>query len=465
MNLLIKRAKTLYKNKFEILDVRVIDGKIFEIGKNLIETFDEKIIDCNNTQYLLPGFIDSHTHFGLGSGNDATADNFYDGSKLAAKSGITTFIDFADQEIGKSLWDGAQKRITEASDSAIDFTLHQGFYYTPKNAREQLIKLKTNGINTLKIFTTYKKYGVYLDQNEYDSLFKLCKELEILICCHCESDEIIEKIEQKQKSNTKNYFLHSILRPPTAEAKAISTVLNYAKKYHLPFYIVHLSSKMGLDTVKKYRKEMIVIAETTNHYLTLDKLNLNKIDGYRYIMSPPLRSKEDNNYLIKELKKDFFDVVASDHCSYMDSQKNKKLDIREIPSGIPGSQELPLILSGILNNGDQDLKKISNLLSYNPAKIFGLFPKKGIIEVGSDADFVILKKQKTKFKEKDILSKSKISLYKNKDVEIIPLFTILRGNIICDNGHLNLVKGLGEFVKCKKSSTFNLKNPQESYSH
>lgn len=465
MNLLIKNAKTLLDNHFEITDVRVENEKIVEIGKNLIHKKEEKIIDCLNEYYLLPGFIDSHTHFGLGSGIDATADDFYNSSKLAASSGITTFIDFSDQVEGKTLYQGAQDRINEAKDAAIDYTLHQGFYSMMDDVKSQLLELKAKGINTLKVFTTYKKYGVYLDSCEYEKLFKLCKELNIMICCHCEDDQVISEIEKNCDCDLSEYYSHSILRASKAESSAINNILSAAKKFDLPIYIVHVSSKAGLEEIQKYRKEMIVIAETTNHYLLLDNSYLKREDGYRYLMTPPLREISDNRILQKALKKNFFDIVASDHCSYLDTQKNCYSDIRDIPSGIPGSQELPLILSGIIGKSDNSLIKLSKLVSQNPAKIFGLFPQKGSIRVGSDGDFVILRKQEKKFSSSDILSKTNFSAFVDSDINIMPIYTILRGNIIFDNGVFRLEKGDGKFVKTHNSSIFNLEYPAENYIH
>jgi dihydropyrimidinase len=465
MNLLIKNANILLVNHFEKKDIRVRNGKISDIKINLIPEKNESLIICEDDEYLLPGFIDAHTHFGLGSGSDATADNFFDASKLAASSGITTFIDFSDQVKDKTLVEGALERIQEANDSSIDFTLHQGFYRMHKNAKSELLELKKSGINTLKIFTTYKKYGVYLDPKEYDKLFKLCKELEILICCHSEDESVIEKVENSNNFNFKEYYTHAKLRPAEAEEKAINSILTVAKKYNLPIYIVHVSSKKGMNTIEAFRKDTIVVAETTNHYVLLDKSYLNNSDGFKYLMTPPLRDKEDNQALQMGIEKNFFDIVASDHCSYYDNQKSSFDDIRDIPSGIPGSQELPLILSGILGDSDEALIKLNRLASLNPSKIFGLFPQKGIIAEGSDGDFVIIKKEKSLLKSEDILSKSKFSAYINRLVNIKPIYTILRGKILVKNGEFNLEKGYGTFVKTTSSSVFTPEYPQENYIH
>lgn len=452
MSLIIKNGRALIDNHFEFKDIKISEGLISSIEDNIIPLKTDKVIECNG-DYVLPGFIDCHTHYGLGSGSDATADDFYSASVLAASSGVTTFIDFSDDLKNGSLIDGAKKRISEARSSGIDFTLHQGFYYMKPTSRKELIELKEFGINTLKIFTTYKQFGVYLDSIFYKELFKFCSELGILVCVHCEDDDIIDNLTNNFHGDFSDYFTHTILRPDLAEEKAISKVLEISKLYKNPIYIVHISSSRGCSIIEKYRKITPVVAETTLHYLLLDNSLLN-LNGFKYFMTPPLRTSRDNKLLLYRLNNDFFDIVASDHCSYYESQKISVNDIREIPSGIPGTQELPLVLSGILGDSDEALIKLSRLLSSNPASIFGLI-NRGNIKIGNSGDFVILKKDKTTFTTNEILSKSKFSAYLDKLVNIKPYCTILRGQIIYHHGKSYVKKGFGRFVTTETSSTFN----------
>ena len=447
------------ENSVESVDIH-IDGKSIRAIEPRIDVSaipsDTRIVDAEGC-YVFPGFIDAHTHYGLGEGEEATADDFFTGSRAAAYGGITTIIDFADQLPGESLLAGAKLRIRQASESVIDYALHQGVYQFHRGMGEELDEMRAQGISAIKIFSTYRQFGCYLDPTCRPELFQLCRDRKTLITMHAEDDKLMEKIHADYPKTGLSPRYHALLRPDTAEYQAMSQAGEVALNVGTPLYFVHVSSALGLKAIRALRqKGATVYAETAPHYLFLDKTFLEGDEGALFTMTPPLRTKEDNRALLDAIAGNEIGIVATDHCSYMRWQKMQPEDCRDIPSGIPGSEHMAsLVYTRCVARGGMDVVQMKNLLSEQPAKVFGMFPRKGCLKVGSDADLVIFSPKILKtITAAESQSHADYTPYEGFSICGAPILTICGGHIVMDNGRFCGHRGAGSFVMCGTSSLY-----------
>ena len=453
-NILIKNGLVVDTEWTRHSDILVEGSRIKRIARNiLIEDCPEgtHIVDASGL-CVLPGIIDAHTHYHLVSRGTVTADSFVEGSKLASFGGVTTVVDFADDN-HKSLLGSTKDRKKEMHPMSIDYALHQGVYEYRDSLKTELKELKASGVGAVKIFTTYKNVGYMVDKREdLKAIFQMCKELGLMVCVHCEDDKIISEINENWKGEYRPID-HAAQRPSEAEAEAIRYVGGIAQELDMPVYIVHLSSKKGLEVVRELREKGVkVIVETTPHYLFLDKSKLEGELGPLYVMTPPLRTKEDNEALQEALIDGEIQVVATDHCSFTYEQKLESHDCRTIYPGIPGTEELlPLIYNFGHTSGQLSIGQIVNLLSTGPAKQFGLYPKKGILREGSDADIVLFDPSEIWTISKETThSASHYTPYEGTTVMGRVKMTYLRGRLIMGDGIYLGLEGDGQFVKAHR---------------
>ncbi|MBQ4501052.1 MAG: dihydropyrimidinase [Spirochaetales bacterium] len=436
-------------------DVLIEDGLIKAVGPGIEDSVlqeGDELLDAKG-MIVMPGAIDAHTHYHLVSRGTVTCDSFREGSRLAAFGGVTTVIDFADHNKGQDLLQSLAYRQDEMRDGmAIDYTLHQGVYGHGYNSTigRQLEILKSKGVKTLKIFTTYRNTG-YLIENRDDllDLFRNARRLGMLVCAHCEYNPMIEEISDNWKGDF-SPASHALLRPAEAEAKAIEVFGQIALEADCPLYVVHCSSEKGLNAIRDLRKKgLVVYAETTPHYLFLEKSKLNGPDGSLFVMTPPLRERSDNEALQDGVLKGEFQVIATDHCAFTREQKLSSSDCRTIYPGIPGSEEMLALLNTFKDeHPSMTMSDVVRLVSTEPAKLFGIYPQKGSLEVGTDADITILDpSEKWTLTDNNVHSASHYTPYRGFKVCGKVRTTILRGKIIMNDGEYYGEPGEGRFIE------------------
>ena len=453
--ILIKNGIVTDEQSSRKADILIKDEHIETIGLSIDKSVlseGDRLIDAQD-MIVMPGAIDAHTHYHLVSRGTVTCDSFAEGSRLAAFGGVTTVVDFADHNRGQGLVESLEYRLNEMRPGmAIDYTLHQGVYGHGYNSTigKQLEDLKKKGVKTLKIFTTYRNTG-YLIENRDDllDLFTNAKRLGMLVCAHCEFNPMIEEISDNWKGDF-SPASHALLRPAEVEGKAIELFGSIALQAGCPLYVVHCSSECGLNAIRELRKKgLTVYAETTPTYLFLDRSYLDGPDGSLYVMTPPLREKSDNRALREALRDGEIQVLATDHCAFTREQKLSSSDCRTIYPGIPGTEEMLLLLNTLKDETEgMTMSDVVRLVSANPAKLFGIYPRKGSLEVGTDADITIFDpNERWTLEDEKMHSASHYTPYRHFGVHGKVKTTILRGSVIMENGEYFGRTGEGRFIE------------------
>lgn len=453
MKLLIKNGLIATSEKTFYGDIYIEGEKIKEIGLSL-EKDDAEIIDAKG-KYVIPGGIDAHTHFNLHTGAFTASDDFYTGTVAAAFGGTTSIIDhmgFGPK--GCSLLHQAGVYHGYADNNAvIDYSFHGVFQSLDEDILNEIEDIMDLGITSLKIYLTY---DYRLKDDEVYRAFNKMKELKALPAVHCENHEIITYLRDYYKNSGNNSpKYHALSRPPECEAEAISRMINIALLADCPLYIVHLSTKLGLDFINMAKKNgQRVYAETCPQYLVLDESKY-LYEGAKYIMSPPLRKKENNEALWEGLKDGTISTVATDHCPffYESEKKPAENDFTKCPNGAPGVEvRIPIMFSEGVMKGRISLNKFVEVTSTNPAKIFGIYPKKGEIEIGSDGDLVIIDPNKeVTLSKKDLHENVDYTPYEGIKLKGYPVITISRGKVIVKDNEFYGNRGYGKFLKREKA--------------
>lgn len=391
MSLLIKGGIIAEHNRYTPTDVLIDQGLIKQIGQ--IDTADQ-IIDARG-MILFPGFIDAHTHFDMDTGTAHTADDFRTGTQSALSQGTTIVVDFATQNKGETLEKALVNWHEKAKNKcACHYAFHMAITDWNLKTKEEMSTLKEAGVTSYKLYMAYDALRVS-DDAIYEVLEE-AKALGSIVGMHCENGDLIKvctKLQQDRGSKAPNG--HPLSRPDTVEAEAISRFLDIAYMVDVPVHIVHLSTRKGLERIGLARaRGQKVFVETCPQYLLLDEnlYNLPSFEGAKYVLSPPLRTQKDQQALWEGLQNGEIQTISTDHCSFnFETQKKIGLhDFSHIPNGIPGAEHRPqLIYTYGVTSGRLSLCQMAHLLSTNAAKLFGMYPRKGTLAVGSDADLVI----------------------------------------------------------------------------
>lgn len=433
-------------------DVFVDEGKIAKIAKTGIRDKADTILDASG-KVVVPGVIDSHTHLELRFGGADTKDTFETGTRAAAFGGVTTLLNYAIPEQGASCLDRIDQDLRSARKQAcIDFGIHGVITEPVPDPIQALTKFVLSGFPSFKLFTTYRRAGLMSDDAVLHRVFAHLAQTNGLPGVHAENDAITETLTSEfvRQGRTRPEF-YPLSRPDYAEEEAVARAAYFAALAQSPLYIAHLSTRRALAVVRQRRAtQRRLFVETCPHYLTLTDDKYQCDDGTLYMMSPPLRSRGDQTALWEGLLRGDIDFVSSDHVAFDREQKDPGHgDFSKARHGIAGIELLPSLLysEGVVRR-DMTPQQFVRLTSYNPARIFGLYPRKGNLSVGADADLVIIDPREEKVvRAVDLHMNVDYSVYEGMRLQGVSTATISRGEVVAKDGEFHGTPGRGQFVE------------------
>ena len=393
--MLIKRGFLVQEDGLRQADLRITDGKISQIAPELTPFPEEEVVDASG-KYLFPGGVDVHTHFDMPAANCNTVDDFASASYAAITGGTTTVIDFAECVQPDCLAEGLETWHKKADgNSYCDYGFHMTLACWKDGMEEQVRQMMAQGISSFKAYTACK--GVMgVDDTQLYQMMECLQRMGAVLCVHCENGEVLDYLQQKyKKTDAANVAFHPLSRPNLVEKEAISRVIDFAAMTGVTVYLVHVSTKEAVQVIAEAkRRGQNVFAETCPHYLLLDDslYHLPDFEAAKYVMSPPLRKPQDQQALWEGLVNQVIDTVSTDHCSFTFQEQKAlgKEDFTQIPNGIPGVEHrVELMLTYGIMHG-LSLVELSKKLATNPARIFGMYPQKGVLAQGSDADILMV---------------------------------------------------------------------------
>ena len=453
MTLLIKNGTIVTATDQYKGDVFVDGEKISVIGTSLAMPAD-RTIDATG-KYLFPGGIDVHTHLDMPFGGSMSSDDFETGTIAAAYGGTTTVVDFAIQYHGQTLhhaWETWMKKAE--GKAAIDYGFHMIITELNDQVELEMDELVSQGVTSFKLFMAYPGVFMLDDASIFKALLRTGNNGGT-ICMHAENGGVIDVLVKKALAEGKTApKYHALTRPARAEAEATHRAIALAEIAGVPIYIVHLSAPEALEMVTEARdRGLPAYAETCPQYLFLSYDNYEEpgFAGAKYVMSPPLRPKDAQDRLWRGLAGNDLQAISTDHCPFC--MKEQKVlgehDFSKIPNGAPGVEtRMSLVYDGGVRTGKISLNRFVELTSTSPAKIFGLFPRKGTIAPGSDADIVVFDpEKKLTLGAKTLHMRCDYNPYEGREVTGATDTVISRGKVVIDAGKFTGKAGAGSFLK------------------
>ncbi len=457
MSILIKNGRIITASDDYIADIFIDGDKITTIGKSLDIKADQ-VIDAKN-KIIIPGGIDPHVHLDMPFMGTSSSDNYETGTTAALFGGTTMVIDFILQTQGKSLHDALKEWQGRSNENALsDYSFHMAVTDFNENTKAEIkTMIEEEGITSFKTFMAYKG-ALMIDDRQMVGLMNEVKKQGGMVTVHATNGDMIDFLVAKNRAEGNlSPLYHYLSQPEITEAEATGRFADMAYYTDCPAYVVHMTCEGALNHIRAVgKRNQKVFVETCIQYLVLDASLYDKgFESAKWVMSPPLREKKDQESLWAGINQGTVQIVATDHCPFMWEQKKMgEHDFSKIPNGHPAIENrMELLFSEGVNKGRISLNKYVEITSTNVAKIFGMFPQKGCIAVGSDADLVIIDPQ-----EKHTLSAKThhmncdYSGYEGMQLTGKCKTVILRGKIAIDDNKLLLKKGYGKFIKRKKSN-------------
>src|SRR3954465_3799378 len=452
MSVLIKGGRVITAADDYVADVFIEGERISLVGESLDVTAD-RTIDAHG-KYLLPGCIDPHTHLDMPFGGTTTIDDVESGQTSAAFGGTTCHVDFIIQPQGRTFAEAIDEWKAKADGKqVIDMGYHMAVTDLEEGGTlEELASLPDQGITSYKLFMAYKG-ALMVDDETLFRTMQVAAETGALVMVHAENGDAIDVLvkEALAAGHTEPKY-HALTRPPETEGEATNRAIQLARVAGSPLYVVHVSCAESVEPLAIAReKGWNVHGETCTQYFFIDTTFLDQpnFEGAKYVCPPPPRDKANQGILWNAVRTDVLSAISTDHCGYLfKGQKDAgKNDFSQIPNGGPGLENrLHMIHEFGVRTGRISLNRMVELLATNPAKLFGLYPRKGTIAVGSDADIVVFDPTKRlTISASTHHSASDYNLYEGTEVTGSPEVVLLRGNVLVENGELVATPGTGRF--------------------
>lgn len=435
-------------------DVGILDGKIAIVGKKLVKKYGaERVVDVSD-RYVIPGGIDVHVHLALPFCGTTSADDYDSGTRAGACGGVTTLIDFAIPYGEESLQQALDNWMAKARGKAcIDYSFHVAVTKWDKHQHE-LKSIMDQGIPTFKVFMIYQAQGWQTDDYAMFALLERLRELGGMMLVHAESSRVLDLLIDRHHNpeEMKKYgaYLHTMTRPNFIESEAIERVIRWTKETGGKTFVVHMSTKEGTDLIKQARKDGVdIVAETCAQYLVLDDSVFKKKDGHMYATCPQLKRPEDQKRLWKGLRDGDVVNVSTDTCTFTTEQKAMwEGDWTKIPMGMPGLETLlPIVYTHGVLKKQLTVNEFVDRCCTSPAKVMGLYPRKGVIEEGSDADVAVIHPKKTrKVDWKTMQTNCDWSPFQGWNLAGFAEHTFVRGQQVVEDYKFVGQNGYGQFI-------------------
>lgn len=454
MKTIIKNGHIFTEAEDYRADILIQGGKIVCIGEELSGE-GAQVIDAEGC-YVLPGAVDVHTHMDLDVGISRAVDDFYDGTVAAACGGTTSIVDhmaFGPAKVPLHHQFEVYKKLAGGK-AVVDYGFHGTAQHVDDGILNELEAMAKDGIPSVKAYLTY---GFKLNDADILQILKKMKEIGGVTAFHCENHDVVEYLKSKYRREGKTApIYHAKSRPNLAEAEAVARVLRLADLAEdAPVYIVHLSCRESLEAVRDARRrgQKNIFVETCPQYLVLTEECYRREDGLKYVMSPPLRTERDCEALWEGLADGSIQVVATDHCpfNYGKEKQMGKGDFTACPNGAPGVEErLMLLFSEGVAKGRISMNRLVKALCTEPARIYGLYPDKGVLQPGADADLVILDpKAGGTLTHGQMHGAADYTAYEGMQIQGKIRQVLLRGSVIASGGRFLGEKGKGRFIRRK----------------
>ena len=467
MTLLIKGGTIISASETFVSDILIKDEKIVQLGININLQPEFEVVDASG-KLIMPGGVDVHTHFDLPMFNTVSSDDHYSGHKAAAFGGTTTVIDFIPQssnDLRKNVDDWHAKADPKA---AIDFGFHMNITSFNQAVAKEIPTLLNEGISSLKVFTAYNN-RLRLDDVNIFKMMRIAAEYGFLTMLHAENGDIIDiLIEEALQAGNKSPIWHARTRPSWGAVEAVARGVSLSAHTGAPLYIVHMNTAGEVDQLQYARDNgLLVMGETCPQYLFFTEKNLEQEDGVKWICSPPMRTRDDNDRLWAGISEGTIQTIATDHCPFfydgtrpiqyegeliqISGKELGKDDFTKIPNGLPAvGDRLPVLWTEGVGKGRISANQFVALTATNPAKIFGMYPQKGTILPGSDADIVIWDPNKiVEYGVSWAKHRTDYNLYEGWHLEGYPEKVYLRGKLLVDNQEWYGTRGDGKFIHRK----------------
>ena len=435
-------------------DVITQDGKITAVGENLTAPAGATVVDAGG-QYVMPGGIDPHTHMQLPFMGTTTMDDFYTGTAAGLAGGTTTIIDFVIPDPQENILDAYRKWRGWAEKSAGDYSFHVAITWWSEQVRQDMGTLvQQEGVNSFKHFMAYKN-AIMCDDETLVNSFKRSMELGAMPTVHAENGELVYLLQKTVADmGIKGPEGHPLSRPPMVEAEAANRAIAIADVLNVPIYVVHVSCIEAAEAISRARaRGQRVYGEVLAGHLVIDDSVYRHPDfatAAAHVMSPPFRPKGNQEFLWRGLQSGNLHTTATDHCTFCAAQKAAgKDDFSKIPNGCGGVEErLAVIWDAGVNTGRLTPSEFVAITSANTAKLFNIYPQKGSVSVGADADLVVWDPAGTKtFSAKTQHSKGDFNIFEGRTVKGTPSQTISQGELVFVQGDLRAVQGKGRYLK------------------